>query len=151
MAKNQSTDGSSSGSFSAEERAAMRERAKEAKSQATKAEAEAEVVASIAKMPEPDRTLAGRIHELIKQTIPSMDAGTWYGMPAYYLDGKNICFFQIASKFKSRYCTLGFNPDAQLDDGQMWPTAFAVLEITPTVEARIVKLILEATKAKSLL
>jgi len=147
MAKNQSTDGSSSGSFSAEERAAMRERAKEAKSQATKAEAEAEVVASIAKMPEPDRTLAGRVHQLIKRTNPALDARTWYGMPAYYLDGKNICFFQIASKFKARYCTLGFNPSAQLDNGQMWPTAFAVLEMTPEVEARIVALVTRATQS----
>ena len=146
MAKNQSTDGSSSGSFSAEERAAMRERAKETKSLASKAEAEAEVVASIAKMPEPDRTLSSRVHELIKETNPSMDARTWYGMPAYYLDGKNICFFQIASKFKVRYCTLGFNPAAQLDDGPMWPTAFAVLELTPEVEAHIVDLISRATR-----
>ena len=117
-----------------------------AKIEATKAEAEAEVISSIAKMPEPDRTLAGRVHQLIKQTNPSMDARTWYGMPAYYLDGKNICFFQIASKFKTRYCTLGFNPAAQLDDGEMWPTAFAVLEMTPEVEARIVELVSRATK-----
>ena len=76
-----------------------------------------------------------------------MDARTWYGMPGYYLDGKNICFFQIASKFKTRYCTLGFNPAAQLDDGQMWPTAFAVLEITPEVEARIAELVSRATNS----
>lgn len=145
MAKNGGSDAGSSGSFSAEERAAMRERAKEAKSQASKAEAEAEVVASIAKMPEPDRTLAASIHQLIKQANPALDARTWYGMPAYYLDGKNICFLQVASKFKVRYCTLGFNPAATLDQGHMWPTAFAVLELTPEVEARIVELVSRAT------
>ena len=142
-----SIDGKQNPKFSAEERAALREYAKELKAQATKAEAEAEVLSSIAKMPMPDRALAENIHRIVKGTRPDLDARTWYGMPAYYLDGKNICFFQIASKFKTRYCTLGFNPAAQLDDGQMWPTAFAVLDITPEVEARIAELVSRATNS----
>ena len=95
-------------------------------------------------MPEPDRSLAARIHEVVKAAAPALACKTWYGMPAYTKDGKTICFFQAASKFNVRYATLGFQPDARLDDGAMWPNAFAVLELTPQVEERIAALVKQA-------
>ena len=129
-----------------EERAAMQESARERKSQAklspeeARAAGEAEVQAKIAEMPESDRAMAARIHELLTNNVPEYVPKTYYGMPAYAKDGKTICFFQAKSKFKVRYSTFGFQPDAALDDGQMWPIAFAVAELTPAVEKRIVEL-----------
>jgi uncharacterized protein YdhG (YjbR/CyaY superfamily) len=134
--------------WTAEERAAMREAAAEAKRVAKRgaddAAGEADVLAKIAEMPEPDRSMAGRIHEIIKAAAPGLASKTWYGMPAYTKEGKSICFFQAASKFKVRYATFGFQPDARLDDGAMWANAFAVLELTPEVEERIAALVKQA-------
>lgn len=130
--------------FTAEERAAMRETARERKAAAAGADGESAVLAKIAEMTEPDRSMAERLHALIKESAPSLVARTWYGMPAYAKDGKVICFFQSASKFKVRYATLGFQPDAHLDDGTMWPSAFALTELTPANEARIAALVQQA-------
>jgi hypothetical protein len=133
-----------SSGFTAEERAAMRERAKEAKSQANKAEAAATVLAKIAEMPPSDRNLAKRLHAIITSSAPGLSAKTWYGMPAYARDDKIVCFFQAADKFKSRYAMLGFSDEANLDDGVMWPTYFAVTELTPASEAKIRALVKKA-------
>lgn len=137
--------------FSAEERAAMKERAKEARAAARRgtaaekaAAAEAEVLAKIAEMPESDRVLAERIHAIVKANAPELAPKTWYGMPAYARDGKIVCFFQSADKFKARYATLGFNDPANLDDGSMWPTAFALTKLTAADEARIAALVKQA-------
>jgi len=131
-----------------EEKAAMREAAAEAKRAAKRgadsAAGEADVLAKIAEMPEPDRSMAARIHEIVKAAAPALVSKTWYGMPAYTKDGKSICFFQAASKFNVRYATFGFQPDARLDDGKMWPNAYAVLELTPEVEERIASLVKQA-------
>lgn len=136
-------------SFTAEERAAMKERAKELKAEerATKdrAEGEDEVLAKIAEMPEPERTMATRLHELIKASAPVLMPKTWYGMPAYAdKDGKVICFFQAASKFGVRYATFGFQPDAKLDDGNMWAASFALIKLTSAEEAKITALVKKA-------
>jgi uncharacterized protein YdhG (YjbR/CyaY superfamily) len=133
-----------SGGFSAEERAAMRERAREQKAQATREEGEAAVLAKIAEMPEPDHSIAERLHAIIQASAPVLAPKTWYGMPAYARDGKIVCYFTSADKFKSRYATFGFNDDANLDDGAMWPTSFALKELTPDVEARIAELVKRA-------
>ena len=130
--------------FTAEERAAMRERARELKANASKADAEAVVLAKIAEMPEPDRAMAERLHAIIKESAPVLAPKLWYGMPAYAKDGKVVCFFQSADKFKSRYATFGFNDDAHLDDGAMWPTSFALKELTPAGEAEISALVKKA-------
>ena len=139
---------SSTQNFTAEERAAMKERAKEmraeAKANKSREEGEKDVFARIAEMPEPERTLATHVHELITNNAPVLMPKTWYGMPAYAKDGKIVCFFQGASKFGSRYATLGFNDSANLDDGPMWPTAFALLELTPAEEERIIALVKQA-------
>lgn len=128
--------------FTAEERAAMKERAKELKSaKSKKADPRAELLAKIAELPEGDRGMAARIHDLNTETAPELAPRVWYGMPAYYKDGKNIVFFQPSSKFGVRYSTLGFETSAALDDGDMWSTAFAVQKLTPAVEARIVELV----------
>jgi uncharacterized protein YdhG (YjbR/CyaY superfamily) len=126
--------------FTAQERAAMKERARELKSDG----GEADVLAKIAEMPEPDRTMATRIHAIVKSHAPDLVPRTWYGMPAYAKDGKVVCFFQDAAKFKSRYATFGFSDRAQLDDGAMWPTGFALTELNPDVEARIAALVRRA-------
>lgn len=133
-----------SSGFTAEERAAMRARAKEQKAEATKAEAEAAVLAAIADMPEPDRSLAERLHAIVKDSAPELAAKTWYGMPAYARDGKVVCYFKGADKFTTRYATFGFEEAAHLDDGAMWPTCFAVTELTPAVEAEIRALVKKA-------
>jgi uncharacterized protein YdhG (YjbR/CyaY superfamily) len=134
-----------SSGFTAEEKAAMKAHAKEQKAAAEKADGEAMALAAIAEMPESDRSLGARIHELVKAAAPSLAAKTWYGMPAYARsDGKLICFFQAASKFKVRYATLGFQPDARLDDGAIWPTSFAVIELTREVEVQITALVKKA-------
>jgi uncharacterized protein YdhG (YjbR/CyaY superfamily) len=134
--------------WTAEERAAMKEAVAEAKRAAKRgaddAAGEADLLAKIAEMPEPDRSLAARIHEIVRASAPALACKTWYGMPAYTKDGKTICFYQAASKFNVRYATLGFQQDARLDDGAMWPNAFAVLELTPEVEKRIAALVKQA-------
>ncbi len=142
-------DAGRSGGFSAEERAAMKERAQELKAEArrgtrSKADGESDVLAKIAEMPEPDRPMALRLHEIVKASAPVLSPKTWYGMPAYALDGKVVCFFQGASKFSARYATWGFNDVAHLDEGDMWPTSFAVKELTPAAEERIAALIRKA-------
>jgi uncharacterized protein YdhG (YjbR/CyaY superfamily) len=122
-----------------------REAKRAAKQAAKKAEAESAVLAKIAEMPEPDRAMAERIHALVKANAPSLSPKTWYGMPAYANeDGKVVCFFQSASKFGARYATFGFDEAAHLDDGAMWPTSFALTELTPAEEARIVALVKKA-------
>ena len=134
--------------FSAEEKAAMKERAEEIKREkrgASEAEDAKAVTDKIAAMDEPDRSLATRIHEVVLAAAPELKAKLWYGMPAYYKDGKNVCFFQDAGKFKARYSTLGFNDPARLDDGNMWPTSFAILKLTAADEARITALVKQAT------
>jgi uncharacterized protein YdhG (YjbR/CyaY superfamily) len=128
--------------FTDEERAAMRERAKELKAEARankkKAEGESDLLQKIAEMPEPDRAMAERLHEIIKASAPALSPKTWYGMPAYAnKDGKVLCFFQSAQKFNSRYATLGFNDEANLDEGAMWATSFALKELGAAEEARI--------------
>ena len=130
--------------FTAEERAAMKERAKEQKAEAQKADGERDVLAKIAEMPEPDRAMAERLHEIVKASAPALSPKTWYGMPAYAKDGKVVCFFQSAQKFNSRYATLGFNDKANLDEGAMWATSFALKELTATEEAKISALVKRA-------
>jgi uncharacterized protein YdhG (YjbR/CyaY superfamily) len=130
--------------FSAEEKAAMRERAKELKAAQSKEEATADVLAKIAELPEPDRAMAQRLHELVTTTVPDLEPRTYYGMPAYAKHGKVLCFFQPASKFKARYGTFGFNDIASLDDGRMWPTSFALTELTEAEEKRIAALVEQA-------
>ncbi|HET6848312.1 MAG TPA: hypothetical protein VFH74_05605 [Gaiellales bacterium] len=127
--------------FSAEERAAMKERAAERRSKG----GEEEVLAKIAELPEPDRTTASRLHSVVMTAAPHLAPRTWYGMPAYAKEGKVLCFFQARSKFKTRYATFGFSDRANLDDGSMWPTAFAIDELTPDVETRIGALVERAT------
>lgn len=129
--------------FTEDERAAMKERARELK--AGKEDGERSVLAKIATMKEPDRGMARRLHELIRATAPELEPRTWYGMPAYAKDGKVVCFFQDALKFKARYATLGFSDVAKLDDGAMWPTSFALTRLTAAEEARISALIRQAT------
>ncbi len=128
-------------SFSAEERAAMRERLKEERAGKKGAEAEREVLAKIAEMDPSDRALAQRLHEIIRAAAPALAPRTWYGMPAYARDGKIVCYFRDAKKFKTRYALFGFSDQAKLDDGEMWPTDFALTQITPEVERRIVALL----------
>jgi uncharacterized protein YdhG (YjbR/CyaY superfamily) len=136
--------------FTDEERGAMKERAQELKtearrgSRAKKADGESELLAKIAEMQEPDRALAERLHAVIRTSAPALSPTTWYGMPAYAKDGKVVCFFQPAKKFKSRYATFGFNDPANLDDGTMWPTAYALTELTADDEARIGALVKRA-------
>ena len=133
-----------SSGFTAEERAAMRERARELKKEKEKADGESDVLEKIAEMPEADRVIGERVHALITETAPQLAPRTWYGMPAYAKDGKVLCFFRSAAKFKSRYATLGFSDRANLDDGAMWPTDFALKELTPAEEARIRALVEQA-------
>jgi uncharacterized protein YdhG (YjbR/CyaY superfamily) len=130
--------------FTAEERAAMKDRARELKASASKADAERDVLEKIAEMPKPDRDKAKRLHAIVKATAPDLSPRTWYGMPAYAKDGKVVCFFQSAQKFKSRYATLGFSDRANLDDGAMWPTSFALKELSAADEARIAELVNQA-------
>jgi uncharacterized protein YdhG (YjbR/CyaY superfamily) len=136
--------------FTEDERAAMKDHAQELKAaarrspRAAKADAEADVLAKIAEMPEPDRAMAARLHAIVKASAPALSPKTWYGMPAYAKDGKVVCFYQGAYKFKSRYATFGFNDSANLDEGTMWPTAFALTELTAADEARIAALVKKA-------
>src|SRR5829696_2026122 len=130
--------------FTDEERAAMKERAKELKAEAQRADGERDLLAKIAEMQGPDRAIAKRLHQIIKASAPGLSPKTWYGMPAYAKDGKVVCFFQSAKKFDSRYATLGFNDAANLDEGAMWPTSFALKELTATEEAKISALVKRA-------
>ena len=128
--------------FTKEERAAMKERAREAKAETV----EKDVLAKIAEMPKADRTMAKRIHEIVKATAPDLSPRTWYGMPAYSKDGKVLCYFQSADKFSSRYATFGFNDVANLDDGAMWPTSFALKELSAAEEKKIGALVKKAVR-----
>ena len=136
--------------FTDEERGAMKDRAQEMKAAArrgprgAKADGESELLAKIAEMTEPDRVMAERLHAVIKASAPALSPRTWYGMPAYAKDGKIVCFFQPAQKFKTRYATFGFNDPAHLDEGTMWPVAFALTELTAATEARIGELVQKA-------
>jgi uncharacterized protein YdhG (YjbR/CyaY superfamily) len=132
--------------LTAEERAALKERLKEEKAEREGKAAESDVLAKIAEMPEPDRAMAKRLHEIIRASAPALSPKTWYGMPAYAKDGKIVCFFTAASKFNSRYATFGFNDDANLDEGSMWPTSFALKELTAAEEARIAALVKKAVR-----
>lgn len=136
--------------FTADERAAMRERARELKAAARrgpgKADGESDVLAKIAEMPEPDRAMAERLHAIIRASAPALSPRTWYGMPAYAKDGNVVCFFQSAQKFKTRYATLGFSDKANLDQGAMWPIAFALKALTAAEEATISALVKKAVR-----
>jgi uncharacterized protein YdhG (YjbR/CyaY superfamily) len=130
--------------FTDEERAAIKERAQEQKARADRTDGEADLLAKIAAMSAPDRAMAERLHAIITASAPALAPKTWYGMPAYAKDGKIVCFFQPAEKFKTRYATFGFNDSANLDDGGLWPTAFALMELTAADEARIAALVKKA-------
>ncbi len=147
-AKSATATGKKADGFTDEERAAMKERAKELKAEAraneNRAAGESDVLEAIAAMKEPDRILAERLHEIIKASAPDLSPKTWYGMPAYAKDSKVVCFFQSAHKFNSRYATFGFNDTAHLDDGDMWPTSFALKELTAAEEERIAALVKKA-------
>jgi uncharacterized protein YdhG (YjbR/CyaY superfamily) len=132
----------SKGSLTAEERAAMAETMRERKRGS--ANGESDVLAKIAEMPQPDRAMAERLHAIVKETAPELEPRTWYGMPAYSKDGNVVCYFQNVSKFKARYATLGFSDKANLDEGEMWPTAFALSKLTPTEEKKIAALVKKA-------
>jgi len=144
--------GQTSKGFTEEERAAMKERAQELKAEARRgprakkdeADGESDVLSKIAALPEPDRAMATRLHAIVKASAPALSAKTWYGMPAYAKDGNVVCFFQSAQKFKTRYATLGFSDKANLDEGAMWPTAFALTQLTAADEARIGALVKKA-------
>lgn len=150
----ETADERGTGKLTAEEREAMKERAREARAEAKRGKGLAaaaadlaDVLTKISEMPEPDRAMATRLHELITAAAPELAPKTWYGMPAYAKDGKTICFFQNASKFKVRYNTLGFNEHAALDEGTMWPTSFALIELNDATEARITELVRRAVSA----
>jgi uncharacterized protein YdhG (YjbR/CyaY superfamily) len=131
--------------FADEERAAMKERARELKAEARRADGEKALLEKVAEMPQPDRAMAERLHAIVTASAPELSPKTWYGMPAYAnKDGKVVCFFTPASKFKERYATFGFNADANLDDGTMWPTSFALTELTPAAEKKIAALVKKA-------
>jgi uncharacterized protein YdhG (YjbR/CyaY superfamily) len=130
--------------FTAEERAAMKERAKELKAAENEADAERAVLAKIAEMPKPDRVMGERFHAIVRASAPELSPKLWYGMPAYTKEGKVVCFFQSADKFKSRYATFGFNDDANLDEGNMWPTSFALTKLTAADEKKIAALVKKA-------
>jgi hypothetical protein len=134
----------SSGKFTAEERAAMKERAKELKAAQNRQEGERAVLDKIAEMPGPDRSMAERLHAIIRKAAPDLSPRTWYGMPAYAKDDKIVCFFKSADKFKSRYATFGFEEAANIDDGAMWPTSFALTKLTPADEKKIGALVKKA-------
>ena len=148
--KSTMTSGKARTGFTDEERSAMRDRVEELKAEARggaragQAEGESALLAKIAALPQPDRTMAERLHAIIKAKAPALSPKTWYGMPAYAKDGNVVCFFQSAQKFKTRYATLGFSDKAKLDEGRMWPTAFALMELTEAEEKNIVALVKKA-------
>ena len=143
-AKRTTATGKTSKGFTDDEKAAMKERARELKAEALKADGESAVLAKIAEMQGPDRAMAKRLHAIIKASAPALAPKTWYGMPAYAKDDKIVCFFQSAEKFKARYATFGFSDEANLDEGAMWPTSFALKELTAADEARIGALVQKA-------
>jgi uncharacterized protein YdhG (YjbR/CyaY superfamily) len=143
-AKKSTQKSAKSKGFSAEERAAMKERAQELKAEANKADGEKALLAKVAEMPKSDRDMAKRLHTIVKASAPDLSPKTWYGMPAYAKDGKVVCFFQSADKFNSRYATFGFSDEANLDKGAMWPTSFALKELTAADEAKIAALVKKA-------
>ena len=140
--------GTTAKGFTPEERAAMKERARELKAAArankSRADGESDVLAKIAEMRGPDRAMAKRLHAIVKASAPALSPKTWYGMPAYAKDGKVVCYFQSAQKFNSRYATFGFSDEANIDEGAMWPTSFALMELTPAAEAQIGELVKRA-------
>lgn len=138
--------GAASRGFSAEEKAAARERVRELKAEAAQADGKAQLLAAIARMQEPDRAIARKVHALITAAAPNLTPKTWYGMPAYARDGNVICYFQNAGKFKVRYQTLGFSDKAKIDEGAMWPIQYALSELTATEEARITALVKKAVR-----
>jgi hypothetical protein len=144
FAKSTTASGKTNSRFTDEERAAMKERAKELKAAADEADGESAVLAKIAELLEPDRTMAKRLHAIIMASAPALSPRLWYGMPAYAKNGKVVCHFQSAQKFKTRYATLGFSDAANLDEGAMWPVAYALKELTATDEARIAALVKKA-------
>ena len=144
MAEKTTTKKKSASGFTAEEKAAMKERAAELKKEREGKAGEADLLAAVAKMPQADRVMAERVHAIVKATAPDLTARTWYGMPAWAKDGKVVCFFQDAAKFKARYATLGFNDAAMLDEGGMWPTAFALKELSAADAKRIAELVKKA-------
>jgi uncharacterized protein YdhG (YjbR/CyaY superfamily) len=144
--KKTSAPRNSSKGFTADERAAMKERAQELKAEAAKADGESALLAQIAKMQGSDRAMAKRIHEIITAGAPDLSPKTWYGMPAYAKDGKVVCFFQSAGKFKARYATFGFSDEAKLDEGALWPTSFALKELTAAAETKIAALVKKAVR-----
>src|SRR5215211_1897100 len=152
--KSTAATGKKSKGFTDDERAAMKERAQELKAQARrgpradKEGGESDVLAKIAEMPQPDRAMAKRLHEIVKASAPALSPKTWYGVPAYAKDGKVVCFFQSAKKFNSRYATLGFSDEANLDEGAMWATSYALKELTSTEEARIGALVKRAVSSE---
>lgn len=151
LTESEATSGKKSSGFTDEEKAAMLERARELKAEARankdKAAGESAVLAAIAAMKEPDHAMAKRLHEIVKASAPDLTPKTWYGMPAYAnKDGKVICFFQAASKFNTRYATFGFQHDAHLDEGAMWPVSFALMELTPAAETKIAALVKKAVR-----
>lgn len=147
MAKKKAAEGATAG-FTAEERTAMKERARELKAEAraekNREAGEKDIMAKIAEMPDDEGAIATRVHEIISEAAPELMPKTWYGMPAYAREGKILCFFQAASKYETRYSTLGFNDSAALDDGAMWPVAFALRELTPDTEEAIAALVRRA-------
>ena len=145
-AKRSATRGTKSQGFTAEERAAMKERAKELKEQARREDGERAVLAKIAEMPEPDRSMGKRLHAIITASAPVLSPRTWYGMPAYAKDDKVVCFFTPASKFKERYAAFGFNDSANLDKGAMWPTSFALTKLSAAEEKKIAALVKKAAR-----
>jgi uncharacterized protein YdhG (YjbR/CyaY superfamily) len=145
MAERKAAKKTSAG-FSPEEREAMRERARELKKDKAAADGESDVLAKIKEMPKADRVMAEKVHALVKAAAPDLVPKTWYGMPAYAKDGKVVCFFQSAHKFKARYATFGFDETAKLDDGRMWPTSFALTELTDAEEKKIAALIKKAVR-----
>ena len=144
--KAQKKESEESKGFTKEERAAMKERAKELKAEKERTDWESALLEKIAEMPEADRVIGERIHAIVKANAPGLTPKLWYGMPAYARDGKIVCFFQAADKFDSRYATFGFNDTANLDEGELWPTAFAVKELTPAVEKEIAALVKKAVR-----
>jgi uncharacterized protein YdhG (YjbR/CyaY superfamily) len=132
--------------FTADERAAIKERARELKASASRADGERDVLRKIAEMPKPDRVIAERIHAIVQAAAPDLAPRTWYGMPAYTKDGKVVCFFKSADKFKTRYATFGFEEAANIDAGTMWPTSFALTELTPADEKKIAALVKKAAR-----
>jgi uncharacterized protein YdhG (YjbR/CyaY superfamily) len=144
-AKQTATSGKAAG-FSPEEKAAARERVRELKAEAAKADGEAQLIAAIAKMREPDRAVAKKVHALVTAAAPTLTPKTWYGMPAYAKDGDVICYFQNAGKFKVRYQTIGFSDKAKIDDGVMWPIQYAITKLTATEEAKITALVKRAVR-----